>query len=75
MENSIIKKISKDQEAGLHLPCPRCGCDSMYPKPSRNALSRYADVYICSMCGTDEAINGHLPFDNWSAVKEKGDLK
>ena len=38
------------QEAGEHLPCPRCGCDSMKPNLYTNALSRAADIMICDAC-------------------------
>ena len=36
--------------------CPRCGKKELDPIEVRNALSRYADVYICSVCGTDEGM-------------------
>lgn len=32
--------------------CPRCGGNM----DSHNAVSRYADIYICSDCGTEEAL-------------------
>ena len=38
------------------LPCPRCGCGDMSPVLENNALSRIADVYICDLCGMEEAI-------------------
>lgn len=55
---------------GEGFPCPRCGHDRMDDVIVRNALSRYADVYICSQCGTDEALRdmagkGSLPFLEW----------
>ena len=37
-------------------PCPRCGRDRMDESPLRNALSRHAMVYICNVCGMEEAI-------------------
>ena len=42
----------------------------MNEKPVRNALSRYARVYICGECGTDEALHDMagmppLPFEEW----------
>ena len=40
---------------------------------AHNALSRYVDVYICTSCGTDEAIRDMegrpKPLDCWQAVK------
>lgn len=55
---------------GEGFPCPRCGHDRMDDVIVRNALSRYADVYICPQCGTDEALRdmagkGPLPFLEW----------
>lgn len=46
--------------------CPRCGrVINGYP-----ALSRYANVNICSDCGTEEALNGFAgiqnDFDKWT---------
>ncbi len=38
------------QESGEHMPCPRCGLDTMKPKLHTNALSRYADIMICDEC-------------------------
>ena len=32
------------QESGEHMPCPRCGRDTMKPKVHTNALSRYANI-------------------------------
>ena len=51
-------------------PCPRCGQKRMDPKPVRNALSRHAKVYICDICGMDEALRdmkgNPLPLNQWS---------
>ena len=59
------------QEAGEHMPCPRCGRDTMKPKLHTNALSRHADgIYICDECGTSEAMldfmNNPLPTEDWA---------
>ena len=58
---------------GYIFPCPRCGHERMKPEAVRNALSRYADVYICSECGMDEAMRDTagqppLPFTEWGMV-------
>lgn len=58
---------------GYIFPCPRCGHERMMPEAVRNALSRYADVYICSECGMDEAMRDMarqppLPFSEWGMV-------
>ena len=37
------------QESGEHMPCPRCGRDTMLPRLYTNALSRHADgIFVCS---------------------------
>jgi predicted RNA-binding Zn-ribbon protein involved in translation (DUF1610 family) len=58
---------------GYTFPCPRCGHYRMDRNPVRNALSRRADVYICSTCGTEEAIldmlgKEPLPLNQWAMV-------
>ena len=76
--NSLIEKGLADlkarQDAGEHMPCPRCGRDSMKPVLATNALSRHADVYICDECGTDEAIRDWgkfvKPLHDWALFKE-----
>ena len=50
--------------------CPRCGGRTMKEPLPTNALSRYARVYICDKCGTDEAIRDWkgkpLPMEEWA---------
>lgn len=54
--------------------CPRCG--RMLARPlARNALSRRVNLYICSDCGTEEAMldmarKDPLPLDKWVLVRE-----
>ena len=66
----LIESLMPLQESGHVFPCPRCGHERMDPKPVRNALSRYAKVYICDECGTDEALRDYcgspLPLNEWS---------
>lgn len=66
----IIEALKPMQIAGERFPCPRCGYDRMDEQPIRNALSRYADVYVCNECGTDEALRDMkgdiLPLNKWS---------
>jgi len=68
-----IAEFAKEQLQGF-FPCPRCGRMVMNEKPTRNALSRYADVYVCDECGMDEAIRDFgrkpLPLADWSVVKD-----
>jgi hypothetical protein len=50
----------------------------MDPQLARNALSRQLDIYICSVCGTEEALMDMskmdpLPFPDWSAIKRHHD--
>jgi hypothetical protein len=54
--------------------CPRCGVTRMIPGVMRNALSREINCYVCSLCGTDEAVRVFadcvLPLSSWWVVKE-----
>lgn len=52
----ILDQIQEAQEKGTSLLCPRCGKPRMNPKLTYNALSRHVDVYVCEVCGMDEAI-------------------
>ena len=58
------------QDGGEHMPCPRCGRDTMKENVYSNAFSRYADIYICDACGTAEAmlkfIHNPLPMCEWA---------
>ena len=71
-DEMIARKIVSDQNNGFPL-CPRCG--RQMPDPvTRGALSRHADgVYICEMCGTDEALRDNtLPLSSWKPVRSRG---
>ncbi len=63
------------QESGEHMPCPRCGLDTMKPKLHTNALSRYADIMICDECGLQEAMlnvmNNPLPIEEWAMFNDR----
>ena len=63
------------QQAGEHMPCPRCGRDTMKPVLHTNALSRHTDgIYVCDDCGTAEAMldfmNNPLPLGNWAIFQD-----
>ena len=62
------------QESGEHLPCPRCGRDTMNPTLYRNALSRAFDIQICDECGIAESllafVGKSLSTDDWACMKE-----
>lgn len=66
----LVESLKELQEQGVKFPCPRCGHDRMDVNPIRNSLSRYAYVYICNECGTEEAMMDFtgmepLPFEKW----------
>ena len=52
-----IEAYAKRQRAGERLTCPRCGEDAMFTDLCCNSLSRRADIYICSVCGMEEAMD------------------
>lgn len=71
----LIESLESVQETpvgAIPLPCPRCGGE-MDPRKVRNAMSRHARVFICSECGTDEAIRDMvgkpLPLSEWSMAR------
>lgn len=65
-----LADLKARQDAGEHMPCPRCGRDTMKPDVHTNALSRQADIMICDECGTAEALlafmNNSLPLTEWA---------
>ena len=70
MAKKLIESLKPRQLAGEAFPCPRCGRNTMRTdRPALNALSRYADVYICDECGTEEALldmtSSQLPLTEW----------
>ena len=72
-QQKTLLDLKARQEAGEHLPCPRCGLGTMKPKLPTNALSRHADIYICDECGTTEAMldymNNPLPLKQWACMQ------
>lgn len=68
-----IEKLKKMQLDGRYCSCPRCGINLMDEKPTRNALSRHADIYICDTCGTQEAVlvytKKSIPLTEWDFIK------
>ena len=67
--------LKAQQDAGEHMPCPRCGRDTMKACLYTNALSRHADIYICDACGTEEALlkfmHNPLPMCEWAYFQPK----
>lgn len=79
---AMLLDLKARQDKGEHMPCPRCGRDTMKPEIHTNALSRYAGIYVCDACGTEEAIlkfmNNPLPIKGWTCfapVQAPSDLK
>lgn len=62
-------QTDKSNKKALSYVCPRCGKVTMDSDPLHNALSRHATVYICDVCGTDEAVRDWkgipLPLEKW----------
>ena len=66
-----LADLKARQEAGEHMPCPRCGRDTMKPALYTNAMSRVADgIMVCDDCGTQEALlafmQNPMPVDEWA---------
>ena len=69
----VLGDLKARQTAGEHMPCPRCGRDTMKENIHTNALSRHADIYICDACGTAEALlkfmSNPLPMTEWACFR------
>ena len=63
------------QNAGERMSCPRCGRNTLKAPLSHNALSRYADLYVCDECGMTEAMldmmRNPLPLEQWDIFRDK----
>ena len=70
----MLLDLKAMQDAGEKMTCPRCGYDNMKKPLLHNALSRYADLYICDDCGMTEAMldmmHNPLPMEQWASLKE-----
>ena len=78
----ILADLKARQEAGEHMACPRCGCDTMKPAIYTNALSRQADIMVCDDCSMSEAklafMGNPMPLTQWACFKPRrpdGDFK
>lgn len=64
------------QDDGEKMPCPRCGRNTIKSPLTHNALSRYADLYVCDECGMTEAMldmmRNPLPLDQWAVFRNTG---
>lgn len=70
---NVLGDLKARQDAGEHMPCPRCGRDTMKKSIHTNAISRHADIYICDACGTEEALlkfmHNPLPMHEWACFR------
>ena len=70
----LLLKLKAKQDAGEKMLCPRCGRNELRVPLAHNALSRYADLYICSECGMTEAglamMNNPLPITQWAVFRD-----
>ena len=70
---NVLGDLKARQDAGEHMPCPRCGRDTMNENIHTNALSRHAEIYICDACGTEEALlkfmHNPLPIAEWACLR------
>ncbi len=76
-KHELTKKLlhlKARQDAGEQMLCQRCGKTKMKRILEHNALSRYADLFVCDTCGIDEALldmkQTPLPLEEWAALKE-----
>lgn len=69
-QKAILEDLKARQQGGEHLPCPRCGRDTMDEPWKHNALSRQADIMVCCECGLSEAFESmarqHKPLAEWA---------
>lgn len=70
-----LGKRQREATTGGH--CPRCGV--VLESFARHALSRYADVTVCDLCGTAESLGyiGFIPcrdLSDWWCVKHNWEL-
>lgn len=68
---ALVERFAKLQRDGDYL-CPRCGKDTMPPRP---ALSRRVTVSVCDRCGMAEALEDmapsqKVPLEKWAICKK-----
>ena len=68
------EKANHDDKYTNPLPCCRCGQYRMHPIVARNALSRHENIFVCDVCGIDEAMrvfcDSVLPTSQWWVCNE-----
>ena len=78
MRKSEIKgrllDLKTRQDTGEKMVCPRCGRNTLKAPLTHNALSRYADLYVCSECGITESfldmMQNPLPLEQWAVFRD-----
>ena len=74
MDRKLLDLKAK-QQAESETLCPRCGQNKLKSPLTHNALSRYADLYVCDECGLTEAglamMNNPLPLEQWAVFQDK----
>ena len=69
---SRFADLQKDEKLPI-CRCPRCGLAKMKKPIYTNALSRHADIYVCDLCGIEEALmdmnHTQLPLEEWYLIK------
>jgi len=67
--NEQFKAFLEEQKNGMLDCCPRCGEKRMRTPANYNCLSRQADIYVCEVCGAEEAIfamqGKEMPLEYW----------
>ncbi len=78
-ENDFVDRIISAQKRGNSSICPRCGKKAAHcTDPIFGALSRRADIYVCSECGLEEANEDYygfdkLPLSEWALFSDEYD--
>lgn len=66
-----LERFGKNQKSRK---CPRCGDIRMNDDVRQNVLNRRANVYVCDMCGVEEALDAAAgrvkPFKAWAYFTE-----
>ena len=74
--NRRLLDLKTRQDAGEKMACPRCGRNIIKAPLEHNALSRYADLYVCTECGYTEGMldmmNNPLPLAQWAVFRNTG---
>ena len=74
MERRLLHLKAK-QQAESETVCPRCGQNKLKSPLTHNALSRYADLYVCDECGLTEVglamMNNPLSIEQWAVFQDK----